>query len=133
MPSGIAIEDYSFAGSGLSSVDLSGASSVGAYAFSGSSLLNVTSGVSVGEYAFAGSALRTAKITGGSVGSYAFSDCEYLEYADLSGATDVGDGVFFRDTALLAASLPENTEKIPDQAFAGCSRTRNNIYCIFHI
>lgn len=121
VPSGTALADYSFSGSHISSADLSGASSVGAYTFSMSYLTDVTVGVSVGEYAFSGSALKTAKVTGGFVGAYAFSDCTELEYADLSGASGIGDGVFFRDTALLSASLPDGADKIPDQMFAGCT------------
>lgn len=120
-PSGAAIGPYAFAGSALSSVDISGASSVGDHAFYMSALETVTVSSPVGEYAFAGSALVSAEVLSGSVGAYAFSDCERLEYADMSGADSVGEGVFFRDTSLLAASLPKNAAAIPDNAFAGCT------------
>ncbi|MBP5208432.1 MAG: leucine-rich repeat protein [Clostridia bacterium] len=120
VPSGVAVGGYAFSGSVLDTVDLSGAASVGDHAFYFSAISDVTVGVDTGEYAFSGSSIKTARVTGGSIGAYAFSACPSLEYADVSGGTLSGDGVFFADTSLLAAKL-KSGGVIPPLTFAGCT------------
>ena len=57
------------------------------------------------------------------IGVQAFAECEMLTNLDLGGMpqlTRIGAGAFEDCRALAALKLPENLEKIPDNAVAGC-------------
>lgn len=120
IPAGVSVGDHAFSGSALSGVDLSGAARIGDSAFYASHVTYAEIGCDTGSYAFAGSAVRTVRVLSGAIGDYAFSRCYDLEFADISGASGTGEGLFFADTGLYAVK-PGNQSVIPAMTYAGCT------------
>ncbi|MBQ7642299.1 MAG: leucine-rich repeat protein, partial [Clostridia bacterium] len=115
------ISDNAFAScSKLDTIDLSGATSVGAYAFYGTAIKTVNLGgaKTVGRYAFAESKVETVTLGEGAyLAEGAFAYCFKLSaVVGLSTATYIG-GYAFSGSALTAANL-SGAEYLGDFAFA---------------
>ena len=131
------VGDYAFQYRALTSVDLSGATSIGLGAFyAAKSLSRVTfykgeSELTIGKVAFADCIALTSislpanvKITAGSnttgANRGAFGGCTGLETVTLSGNTEITTATFYGCTALTSVSFDKVT-KLGNYAFAGCS------------
>ena len=67
------------------------------------------------------SSLRKVTITGGKVGSYAFSGCTGLTSVTISeGVTSIGEYAFDGCTGLKSVTIEEGVTSIGDYAFSGC-------------
>ena len=125
VPSGVTVYAHAFSGSALTSLDASGATSIGEYAFYSANIKSVTlsSGLkSIKAHAFEKSAIEKIEVPGKtSVSEYAFSNCEKLVYADLQNASLDGAGVFNGCTSLLAVSYPADQTNVPSYTFCGCT------------
>lgn len=80
--------------------------------------------VSIGDKAFYGSGLLSVHLDDcgslASIGDFAFAKCSRLESVTMgNGATALGKGLFFDDTALMQVQLPSSTAMIPAFAFKG--------------
>lgn len=104
LPSPVVLGDMAFAGTKLTSVDLS----------QGSVALGMGCFASCGELA---SAKLGAGVAGG---SYTFRDCTALAAADLAGLTAVGDSDFAGCRALSAVTSTGTLTTIGARAFFGC-------------
>ncbi len=117
--------------SGVTELDLSKITSLGAGAFRGLSGLNkVTLNAGLTEipaYAFGECADLTEiniPVSVTSIGGYAFYGCTSLaavNFADLTNLTEIGDGAF-GGVAIATLTLPGGVEKIGGEAFARCSQ-----------
>ncbi len=125
VPSNVNIGAHAFSGCRLTSIDLSGAVQIGKYAFYASDIRSAVFSSSlerIGENAFEKSALEKIILKGKTViSAYAFAGCEKLVYADISGASLVGEGAFCGDTSLIAVSFPQDQKSVPGLTFAGCT------------
>lgn len=55
-----------------------------------------------------------------SIGSQAFSNCEFLESVELEGCQSIGNSAFESCESLKSVKLPEGLQSIGDMAFRGC-------------
>lgn len=115
---------------------LSGATSIGNYAFSGcTSLTDVTipsSVISIGDYAFSGcSTLQTVTIQEGvaTIGNGAFSGCSALTSVFIpEGVTSIGNVLFSQCTNLTNVTLPASLCSIEKSALIYCSNLTDIYY-----
>ena len=83
--------------------------------------------MSVGDHAFRG--LRYVESAAlaysvGSIGEYAFADCNRLYSIDMPAATDIGSYAFFNCFDLNSVSIPDGVATIRNSTFASCSNLR---------
>lgn len=142
----VSIADGAFAGcNAITTLDLSGISEIGAYAFAGSTIKSVTFGsISALPEGIFANCTRLSEVNGlggvTSVGAYAFKGTTALKSVTLASATSIGDYAFqnsgvtevvannvenignnaFASSKLTAANF-ENATKIGDRAFATCN------------
>ena len=122
LPEGVTkVGDGAFSGiSGLTSVDLTGVTAVGAYAFSGSGLTSLVlpDGITVGEGAFKNCKNLTSVDFGSltAVPAYAFQNCTSLTSVNLAGMTTVGDGAF--SGSGLTSVTADNLVNVGKEAFS---------------
>lgn len=125
IPNSTNVGAYAFSGCRINSLDGSGMTKAGDYAFYCSDIKTVTlsaSLYSIGAHAFEKSAIYKVTVPGKTkIFAYAFSSCEDLIYADISSASVDGEGVFYADTRLLAAFVPQSLMSLPPLTFAGCT------------
>ena len=78
----------------------------------------------IGNDAFYGcKRLAEVAIGGGSIGRYAFGDCDGLARVTLGdGVTSIGDNAFYYCTNLLSVAIPPGIATVGDDAFYGCKR-----------
>lgn len=114
--------------SALTSVDLSGCSSIGEYAFQWCSALTGVGDLSdctfIGEYAFCScSALTNVGDLSdcNSIGEFAFTDCSSLTSVDLSGCSSIGKYAFGGCSSLTSVGDLSSCTSIGEYAFNDCS------------
>ena len=120
---------YNF-GSGLKSIDLPKATSIGDEAFyqCGLTSVNLPNVTSVGNRAFTVNALLTSISlpNANDIGEYAFSDCYKLTNVNLPKAISIGNGAFNCCVSLTSVNLP-NTTSIGESVFTGCDNLQGII------
>ena len=123
----VALSSGVFSGmKGVTSWDLTGYTSVGAYAFAGSGVTSVNLGglTDIPDGLFSGCRSLTT-LTGAenvrTVGASAFASCLALKSLDLPAAETAGEGAF-RSSALTSVSLPE-LRTVGDSAFRATKLT----------
>ncbi|MBE6587155.1 MAG: hypothetical protein E7647_01925 [Ruminococcaceae bacterium] len=116
---------YTYHGPKLTSINISGAESIGEYTFSYCRLLtDVTLPEKLEEipaYAFAGcDALKNINLTQvEKIGDYAFMECG-LENIDISGCEEIGEYAFVSNRNLASVKFSEDTGSIGEGAFSYC-------------
>lgn len=147
-----AIPVNAFRGSSLTSIDLTGVTTVGWHAFEYAQLSSLTipaSVTTIGDFAFAGNPLTSVTLpaTAVHVGSFVFADMPSLTSASIGAGTlaipyglfrnarltsfDIPDSVttiggeaFNEATALASVTIPDSVETISDYAFQGTALTQ---------
>lgn len=126
LPNATSIGNYAFSEcTSLTSVDLPKVTEIGKYAFGWCTSLtsiDLQKVTSIGEYAFCNcnslASVDLSNVT--SIGNYAFSGCNSLTSVDLPNATEIGEGAFNCCTSLTSIYLP-NATSISNKAFTYCT------------
>jgi hypothetical protein len=115
-----------FAGTALTSIDISNVTKIGDYAFANSAItsIDLTNVTEIGGYAFSGSALTSVNLTGiERIADGTFKDCTALaSITGLSAVTEIGSYAFANCTALSGTSQRLGMIKLTtlgDYAFYG--------------
>ena len=123
-----------YARSTITKVVISGATTIGDYAFGGSNYKNLTSVTlpstltTIGANAFNGcSALMSIDLPEGltSIGDSAFRSCGLTEITLPSTLKTLGASVFYQCKSLTEVSLPEGLTSAGEQTFQGCTSLKN--------
>lgn len=126
----VSIADGAFAGcNAITTLDLSGISEIGAYAFAGSTIKSVTFGsISALPEGIFANCTRLSEVNGlggvTSVGAYAFKGTTVLKSVTLASATSIGNYAF--QNSGVTEVVANNVESIGNNAFASSKLTAAN-------